>query len=255
MIGSAIHFFDTVPSTQEVARSMALNGAPDGSVVIADGQNQGRGRMGRSWYAPPRSSLLMSIVLRPKGSDADLASFNLVAALAIAAGIKGVTGLTPGLKWPNDLYINGRKVCGILAERFSGSDPGDRITILGVGVNVNIRPNEFPEDLCQKATSLLIETGMVISRKVLCKEILASLDQYFKVFTEKGFISFKEEAEALLVSLGKQVVFFNGKESVSGFVLGLSEDGGLVVDLDGGNVRVVHGGEVTFNLPSVNRPE
>lgn len=241
-----------------MAKSLAAEGAPHGTVVVADSQAQGRGRMGRGWFSVPGKSLMLSVILRWPYVEPD-PSVTLVAALSGALAIKAVTHLDTGLKWPNDVYMNGRKVCGVLGESINlssdhkSSDRKEKepVIILGVGVNVNISAEEFPEDLRPKATSLLLESGVVISRRILCKTLLSELGRNLRIFRKGGFALLKKDFEALSIILGEEIELQVGDSRWTGRVMGLTDEGALKLELQSGEIKVFHSGEATIGkMPS-----
>ena len=174
LVGQRIIYYPIVTSTMEIARQEAQQGAPEGTVIIADEQTAGRGRIKRVWLSP-RGSIALSIILYP---DVDSLPFLIMlASLAVARSIETVTGLKPQLKWPNDVFVNGKKVCGILIE---SEVQGDKVNyaILGIGINVNLSPADFPE-IPPDATSLSEETGYEISRLDIIRQLLLETDRLY----------------------------------------------------------------------------
>lgn len=215
--------------------------------MVADAQTEGRGRLGREWFSLPGKSLLLSIILRRPHVEPHPA-LTLMAALSGALAIKAVTHLNAGLKWPNDIYVNGRKVCGILGESVqtlfaqTGKEP---VVILGLGINVNIAAEEFPENLRPKATSLLLESGVVISRQILCKTLLSELDRGIRLFHKGGFASLRKDYEALSIIFGQEIKLQAGDRCWEGRVKGFTDDGALKLELPSGEIKVFHSGEAT----------
>jgi BirA family transcriptional regulator, biotin operon repressor / biotin---[acetyl-CoA-carboxylase] ligase len=169
-------YFERIESTQ---RELAAD-APEGAVAVAEEQTAGRGRLGRPWYAPPGSSLLVSISLRPRVDSARLPELSLVAGLAAARAIADTTGLEPEVRFPNDLLIGGRKVAGILAEA------RDERVVLGIGINVNIAEDGLPEGVDTPPTSLLIETGKLVNRAELLISLLERLEAGYDAWVQSG---------------------------------------------------------------------
>ncbi|MCS6927435.1 MAG: biotin--[acetyl-CoA-carboxylase] ligase, partial [Candidatus Binatia bacterium] len=154
-LGRPLHIFPTLDSTNTYAARLARDGAPEGTVVIADMQTGGKGRLGRTWVSPPHVNLYLSVILRPPVSIAAAPSLNLLAGVAVAETIASVCGLRPSIKWPNDVLVNDKKVCGILAEMQVSASTLCAV-ILGIGVNINAPLSAFPEELRDKASSLLL---------------------------------------------------------------------------------------------------
>jgi BirA family biotin operon repressor/biotin-[acetyl-CoA-carboxylase] ligase len=226
-----------VDSTQTVAFALAADGAPDGTVVVADSQAAGRGRRGRAWLDEPGASLLASIVLRPRLEPARLPGLSLAAAVAVAEALTRTAGVSPRLKWPNDVLVNGRKLAGILLEtRLSGERP---TTILGVGVNLSQRV--FPAEIGQRATSVWLASGRLVDRDSLLAALLDALGDWRRRLERQGFAPVRARWRALADTLGRAVTV----DGVSGVAVDVDADGALVVvDGDGRRRRVV-AGEVT----------
>ncbi len=237
-IGKEIFVFDSVSSTQDVARELLNQGASDGTVVLAETQTKGKGRLGRKWVSPRGVGIWASLILHPKFADlspeSGLTAISLTCSVAIANAIRKVTGLRSFIKWPNDVLVHQKKVAGILVEM-----AGESI-IVGVGINVN--QEEFPESLRDSATSLMIESGKEVSRISLIREALHQLEYYYTLLKEKGFAPVKKKMRNISAVLDRQVVAsFNGKKVV-GQAVDVDMDGALLVRLDSGfQVRVVAG--------------
>jgi len=235
---------DTVDSTQSVAFALAERGAADRTVVVADQQLAGRGRRGRTWSAPAGTSLLASIVVRPRLPQPLLATLSLTTAVAAAEALRRVTGVEARLKWPNDLLVSGRKIAGILLESrmagraaANGSTPSGSgiVTIVGVGINLGQR--EFPPDLADGATSVAIETGRAPSREAVLTALLEEFDVWRARLEEKGFEPVRERWRRLSDTLGRRVTV----DDVSGIAVDLDVDGALLVDVGGSVKRVLAG--------------
>ena len=237
-IGKEIFVFDSVSSTQDVARELLNQGASDGTVVLAETQTKGKGRLGRKWVSPRGVGIWASLILHPKFADlspeSGLTAISLTCSVAIANAIRKVTGLRSFIKWPNDVLLHQKKVAGILVEM-----AGESI-IVGVGINVN--QEQFPESLRDSATSLMIESGKEVSRISLIREALHQLEYYYTLLKEKGFAPVKKKMRNISAVLDRQVVAsFNGKKVV-GQAVDVDMDGALLVRLDSGfQVRVVAG--------------
>ncbi len=225
-----------VDSTQNVARTLADAGAPEGTVVWADHQTRGRGRRGRAWADEPGSALLLSIILRPAAALPRLPQISLLAGVAAAEAIGEESGLAVALAWPNDLLLNGRKVAGILAESFASRD-GGAMVILGIGVNIN--QARFPDNLAARATSLALESGRQFDREKLLKTLLLRLEGWYHRWGAEGFAPVREAWRQGSGTLGQRVTV---EEGIGGIAVDLAEDGALIVQTDsGGTVRVLAG--------------
>jgi BirA family biotin operon repressor/biotin-[acetyl-CoA-carboxylase] ligase len=234
----------TVDSTQSVAFALAERGAADRTVVVADQQLAGRGRRGRTWSAPAGTSLLASILVRPRLPQPLLATLSLTTAVAAAEALRRVTGVTARLKWPNDLLVSGRKIAGILLESrmtgraaAGGSTPNGSgiVTIVGVGINLGQR--EFPPDLADGATSVALETGRAPSREAVLTALLEEFDVWRARLEEQGFEPVRDGWRRLSDTLGRRVTV----DDVSGIAVDLDVDGALLVDVGGSVKRVLAG--------------
>ncbi|MBC2257761.1 biotin--[acetyl-CoA-carboxylase] ligase [Listeria booriae] len=225
-IGQHMSFHETVASTQLVAHQLVGEDAADGTVVIADEQKAGKGRLARPWDSQPGAGIWMSTILRPEIPMQQVPQFTFIASLAIAEAIENVTGLAPQIKWPNDLYINKRKVCGVLTEMQAEADQV-RAIIIGTGINVN--QTEFPEELREKATSLAILAGNPVSRGALFGEIVQQLEKYYQLFLEQGFAPIKLLWEERAIPFNETIVAKTLRGEVRGTVKGISDEGILIV--------------------------
>jgi BirA family biotin operon repressor/biotin-[acetyl-CoA-carboxylase] ligase len=234
----------TVDSTQSVAFALAERGAADRTVVVADQQLAGRGRRGRSWSAPAGTSLLTSIIVRPRLPQALLATLSLTTAVAVGEALRRVTGVDARLKWPNDVLVAGRKIAGILLEsRMTGASGGGgstptipaMVTIIGVGINLGQR--EFPPDLADSATSVAVETGRAPSREAVLTAVLEEFDVWRGRLEAEGFGPIREDWRRLSDTLGRRVAV----EDVTGVAADIDTDGALLVDVGGSIKRVVAG--------------
>lgn len=225
-----------VDSTQTEARRLADAGAPEGTVVRAEHQTRGRGRLGRQWVDESGSALLLSIVLRPAVDASRLSQLSLVAGVAAAEALGEVSGLPVSLSWPNDLLLRGLKVAGILAESYASPDAAP-VVILGIGINVN--QTRFPPDLGGRATSLALEAGHPFDRQGLLTAVLGRLEPWYRRWVAEGFQPVRQAWRRGSVTLGRRVAIGEG---ASGIAVDLAEDGALIVRTDsGGVVRRVAG--------------
>lgn len=243
-------YFPRLDSTNACLMKLAEQGEPEGTVVLTDEQTAGRGRFGRTWTAPPGTSLLVSVLLRPKVGLADSSKLNLVAALAVRRTLQGVAALSSAIKWPNDVLINGRKVCGILAETTTSTGSGTKSAlVLGIGLNVNQDSQNFPVEFRDQATSLRIETGREQSRPLLLQALLKSLEDLALAFVQNGFLPFLEELRRSSAVIGKRVVVRVGAYSVEGVVDDLDDEGRLLMRMDTGSLTILNSGEVSSIRP------
>ncbi len=240
-----IKYHLSLASTNDLAMQMAREGSPEGTVVIAEEQTRGRGRLGRSWYSPKGTGIWMSIILRPTCAPAATTAVTLVAAVAAARAIEIETGLKPGIKWPNDLLLSGRKACGILTEISAELDRVNYL-ILGLGVNVNHRVDDFAPEISGLATSLRIEVGRRVSRSALAGRILSEFGPRYHDFLERGFDSTRREWMERSATLRRAVVVTGPASRLEGLAIDLDPDGALVIKTSDGDRHRVTGGEVTL---------
>jgi len=229
---------EEVDSTQNAARALAEAGAPEGSVVWAEHQTHGRGRLGRSWIDERGAALLISVILRPDPRSSQLPQISLLAGVAVAEAVYKESGLPVTLDWPNDLFIQDRKVAGILAESFSSGE-GSAV-IVGIGVNVN--QARFPEELAGRATSLRLEAGHPFDRERLLRALLERLELWYRRWGREGFGPVRDAWRRAARTLGQRVVVEQG---TGGIAVDLAEDGALVVRADSGAIVRQIAGEVT----------
>jgi BirA family transcriptional regulator, biotin operon repressor / biotin---[acetyl-CoA-carboxylase] ligase len=227
-IGKNIHYEESVESTQKIAHRLAYEDAPEGTIVIAEEQVTGRGRMDRKWHSPKYTGIWMSLILRPKIPLTKAPQLTLLAAVAIVQAIEEHTNSTPEIKWPNDILISGKKITGILTELQAESDRINSV-IIGIGINVNQRKEDFPVELRETATSLLIEKDENVSRAELIKGIFLKLEKLYTLYLEKGFIPIKLLWESYAVSIGKVITARTLNTTIVGTALGITEDGVLLL--------------------------
>jgi BirA family biotin operon repressor/biotin-[acetyl-CoA-carboxylase] ligase len=243
MLGQAIHYLESTESTQKIAHQLAQEGCPEGTLVIAEEQVNGRGRLTRSWYSPKYTGIWMSLVLRPKLPPIMAPQFTLIAAVAVVQAIEEVCELYPGIKWPNDILMDRRKVTGILTELQADSDRINAI-IIGIGINVNQEKEDFPEDIRDIATSLFIEKGEKISRAALVQCILLKLEKYYEIYMEKGFTPLKMLWESYALSLGKEIIAHTLTGKISGRAVGISDEGVLKVEDAYGQIHHIYSADI-----------
>jgi BirA family biotin operon repressor/biotin-[acetyl-CoA-carboxylase] ligase len=238
--GKNLHFFKTLHSTNAHAKALASEGAVHGTLVLAEEQTAGKGRMGRVWFSPKYANLLFSLLLRPPVLAAEVFIFTMVLAIAAIEGIEKVCGLKASIKWPNDLYLGGKKLGGILTE-FSALGKGVEYVVLGLGLNVNWNPGEG-EGMLYPATSVFSETGKNISRMDLLVEILKSFEAYYKEVLRGKREHLYEKWNELSLILGKQVKLETADGRISGRAIRIDRDGALIlVDAQGVERKVVCG--------------
>ncbi len=245
LIGHKIHFYPGIGSTNDKAFDLATAGSPEGTVVIADSQTEGRGRLRRVWHSPAGSNIYTSIILRPNLEPARAPQISILAGVAIAEIMDNFCPGMVNLKWPNDVLVQGKKVCGILAQMKTSTSRVDFI-ILGIGINININYNQLPQDIKNTATSLAIETGRNISRQELIIGLYENLTKWYKKLIIDGFSTVKGKWLSMAPMIGKRVQIISGDKVVSGKALGIDEQGSLLL-LTAENRRIkIFAGDATI---------
>ena len=235
--------FESIDSTNEEAKRRGEAGAPDGSVYVADNQTSGKGRRGRTWLSPSGEDIFFTILLRPDLPLGSVSMLTLVAASAVAEAIDKVTGQSSQIKWPNDIVMNRKKVCGILTEM---NMEIDSIAYVVVGIGINVNRMEFREDIADMATSLKKESGHNIERAALLSEILSTFFRDYKLFLEKQDLSpFLESYNQKLVNVGREVKIIKKGEEIIRTAIGINDRGELVVQDTSGKKENIFSGEVS----------
>lgn len=243
--GQNIRYIETCPSTQFLAHEEAQSGAVDGTVVLAEEQTAGKGRMARVWESKAAKGIWMSVITRPLLAPHQAPQMTLVAAVAVTRAIEDITGLSAQIKWPNDILINGKKVTGILTELQADPDVVKAI-ILGIGINVNQSAADFPLELSAIATSLKMEAGEQVNRAALIAKILRYLEDYTKLYEEHGFAPIKLLWEGYSNTAGKRIRAVMINETIEGTALGISEAGMLELKMDDGTIRGIYSADIEF---------
>ncbi len=246
IIGREIIFFDSVSSTNDTAISIGRKrDNPDGIVIIADEQSHGKGRFGKSWISPPGVNLYFTVLLRPPMLSRNASLLTLVSAVAVTTAIRDYTGLKAEIKWPNDILINGKKTAGILIDMKSDRDSLYFLAV-GIGVNVNMSPEIMPEDIRPHITSLMAETGKSLDKITLLSQILAELENHYKILLNGNKMALIDEWLRLSSTIGSKVKVQNQDRIISGTAKGIDETGQLIIRLASGNLETVSAGEVTI---------
>ena len=244
-LGKTIHHFHTLDSTNSKAYQLALNGAEEGEVVIAESQEKGRGRLGRHWSSPPFLNLYLSVILRPKISPHQASLITLMAAVATADAIQKFSGLLPLIKWPNDILLRDRKVAGLLNEIHSEMDR-IHFVILGIGVNLNMDGKMFPKEIRAVATSLKIEMGQAISRKVFLQSLLQELEKWYTIFMKEGSAFILKAWRDRAHVKGRRVKVTSFGETLVGMAIDVDSDGALILETTGGKRKRVVAGDIEY---------
>ena len=245
VIGRDIQVFEETTSTNDVMEKLARDGVKEGVVVFAESQTKGRGRLGRKWLSPERKGLWFSVLLRPELRPQEATQLTVASATALRRAIAAETGLSPEIKWPNDILIGGKKVAGILTELSAEVDRVKHI-ILGIGVDVNLDAGELPPELRKTATSLKLETGGMVSRAELAVAILQALDEDYARIGAGRFAAVADEWEAHCATIGKNVTVLIGDRKICGRAEALDDDGALLMRTEHGHLERIIGGDVTL---------
>jgi BirA family biotin operon repressor/biotin-[acetyl-CoA-carboxylase] ligase len=231
-LGRNLVCHESTGSTNDDAAALARAGAVEGTVVVADAQTAGRGRLGRDWVSRPAANLYASIVLRPRIAPAQAPQLSLVAGVAVADALEG-HGVEPTIKWPNDVLLGGRKVCGVLTEIEAEADLVGWV-VVGIGVNLNAGPQDFPEDLRDKAVSLQMATGDAVDRARFAAALLASFERSYEVFRSGGFASLRDAWMRRASMVGRRIEVAGPTGSQTGICVGIDSDGALLLKEEGG---------------------
>ncbi len=242
IIGREIFHSIEVTSTNDLAKEMAVEGADEGTIIISETQIRGRGRLGRKWLSP-RGGIWFSVILRPEISTGEIQKLTFVAALAVAKTVIKNLKLEAQIKWPNDVLVNNKKVCGILTEVKSSNDVIDFV-IVGIGINANVDVKRFPENLKMSITSLKEEMKKEISREKLLLALLEELEYYYKAFKQHKFDLILEEWKSLTNTLNAYVEVSRLDKKVQGLAVDVDQDGALLIKLEDGNIIRIISGDV-----------
>ena len=237
--GKTVHFARETDSTNLWIKRLAKEGASEGTLALAEFQSAGRGRLGRSWEVPEGTSVMMSILLRPKFEPQYAPTLTLVMGMAVAKAVKSL-GFDVSIKWPNDVVVSHKKICGILTE-MGVRDGKIDYAVIGVGINVNIR--EFPEEMADKATSLYLESGREFERSQIPGLVMEAFEEYYEKFAATCDLSgLKEEYESILANYNQPVRVL-AKEPYEGVARGITDGGELLVEKTDGTIVAVSAGE------------
>ena len=228
-VAKEVLYFDTIDSTNTKAQELAEKGYPSGTLVVADKQESGKGRRGRSWVSPSGTGIFMTLMIKPDINPNNASMLTLVAALAVAKAITSVTGEEALIKWPNDIVVNSKKVCGILTEM---NAQFDYINHIVVGIGINVHNESFPEEISQMASSLMIEAGgKRFHRAQIIAETMSYFEQYYDTFLKTQDLSaLVREYDELLVNRNKSVRVLDPKEPFDGKAMGITPKGELIVE-------------------------
>ena len=234
--------FDSINSTNTEALNQARRGADEGLCIVAKQQTEGRGRHGRTWISEKDAGLYFSLVLRPKIENKFLPLITLMAAVAVFEVLKKLYALEPDIKWANDVHINGKKICGILAEM---SETKTNLAIV-VGIGINLNSKNFPPELAAIATSIKEETNQTPNTEDLLQSLVQSLSEFYAVLIgDEGAKKIRDEwTRRSSYAFGKQVRVNLTNETITGTTCGIEESGALRVQTDNGEIKIVQAGDV-----------
>ncbi len=226
--GHETFYYDTLDSTNTKAKELAENGRPSGTFVVAEQQTAGRGRRGRGWVSPRGTDIYMTLMLKPEINPGNASMLTLVSAMAVCNAVQNVTNEQAQIKWPNDVVMNGKKICGILTEM---SAQFDYINHIVIGIGINVHNEQFPEEIRNTASSLLLECGKHFHRAALIEGFLEEFERLYGIYLEtEDMTGLQKEYDRLLVNKGRQVYVLDPKEPFEGKAMGITKKGELIVD-------------------------
>lgn len=239
-----IIYFKHIDSTNTAAMELAEKGFQEGTVLIADEQTQGKGRLCRKWLSPAGKNLYMSIILKPHILPSDAAFLTLMSAVACASALRRLTSVPVSIKWPNDLMASDRKLGGILTEIKADMD---RImhAVIGIGININLEAGDMPDEIKACATSIKNETGDAQSRTLIAAEILKELDRWYNILLNKGKVTIKDEWLELSSTIGRAVKATVMDTIFTGTAMGIDDNGMLIIQLSDNSLKKISAGDVT----------
>lgn len=240
VLGREIHYYPELMSTNTEAKKLAMEGCPEGTIVVTETQSAGRGRLSRGWFSPKGGGIWMSLVLRPPFNPKDAPKCTLMAAVAINSAIRKAAGVYSGIKWPNDILWNGKKLVGILTEMSAEFDVINYV-VIGMGININIPARQFPQEISNVASSLSAAAGHKVERLPLLSAILQEFERLYKSVSAEGFATVLDEWRAQSVTLGQVVDVIAVNHSFTGTAVNIDEDGALLVETADGLKRVIAG--------------
>ncbi len=241
--GRQLTLKQTVDSTQNIVRQLAEEGAPQGTLVIAEQQVNGRGRMGRSWISPAGKGIWMSLLLRPDLPVQFAPQLTLMTAAALCRSLMRQTGLDIGIKWPNDLLVDGKKISGILLES-TAEDTKLKYVIAGIGISVNLAEKDYSADVLQKAVSLRMAGGKIFDREQLIADFLLEWEVLYEMYLQQGFEAIIPIWESYSVSLGKLAEITTSQEVLTGTPIALEQSGAIRIKLSDGSEKSIFSAEM-----------
>lgn len=238
-IAKKIHYFDYLSSTMDLAMQLGMQGADGGTLVLAESQTKGRGRLGRSWFSPKYKGIYLSLILRPKLPPSGSPILTLMSAVSICEALKNTLGLEAQIKWPNDVFIHHKKIAGILTEMNSEVDKVNFV-VIGIGLNVN----NDKKSLIAQSTSLKEQSGERVSRIFILQELLRRIEANYFILQDKGASAIIDKWRAFSLTLGKRVKVYCQDKHIEGSAIDIDKDGGLLIRKDSGLIQKVLSGDV-----------
>lgn len=239
IIGNKIIRIEETKSTNSLAKELALKGEKEGTVVIANRQSGGRGRVGRSFFSPDGKGIYMSVILKPEAEN--ILMITSFAAVAVSRAVRKVCGVETGIKWVNDIYLNGKKLCGILAE---GVYLGERLECVVLGIGINVKKVAFPEDISDIATSVENETGEEVDKEELEKQLMDELEELYKNYSDGKFL---DENRGLSCVIGNEIRVICGNDEYLAKAVGIDDKGGLIIE-QRGTEKTLYSGEISIRV-------
>jgi BirA family transcriptional regulator, biotin operon repressor / biotin---[acetyl-CoA-carboxylase] ligase len=241
-LGKEIVYRENIDSTNSLAFRLALEGAPEGTCVVAEAQKTGRGRLNRAWFSPAGKNLYMSAILKPGVHPSRVYPITFISSLAVSDAILSVAGLEATLKWPNDVLVNGKKICGTLLELSIETD-AVRFVVVGTGLNINMK--DLDEGIKEKATSLYLETKKVYERSSVCGILLSNLEKYYLLFRDKGEKEICRIWEERAKVKGKYLEINQMGQVYKGISEGIDDSGAMLLNIEGQTKKII-AGDVNF---------
>ncbi len=243
ILGQAGLYFRSLTSTNDVAKHLATRGAKEGTIVLAESQSKGKGRLGRKWFSP-EGGLWFSVILRPRTEPEHAPKLTLLGSVALVKTMNNLYGIGAEIKWPNDVLIGQKKVCGILTETSIKGENLD-FTVLGFGVNANLNLEIFPQHLRDCITTLKAQLGKEVSREILLCNLMKNVEASYDLFKNRKFVAILDDWRKLSGFLGSYVRILDGRRTIEGTALDLDTDGALMIRLKDHNIHKVISGDVT----------
>lgn len=245
VIGKEILIFDEVKSTNDLTMEFAAKGSKEGLVVVAESQHHGKGRLGRQWISPKGVNIYASFLLRPEIPPVNAPVLTMMASLAAVEAISNTTGLDARIKWPNDILVNQKKISGILTE-MNAEEEKINYVVIGIGINVNMKNEDFPENIRIPATSVMDSLGRKFDRSKLLCSLIESMDSNYEYLRKKGVMSVMSKWRPLCITLNKMIKVTSAGGAITGVAEDVTKEGGLVIRIGEDLKKVIYSGDVTI---------